>query len=235
MVEVAIILIIALMNGLIQAIPILVEKVPEIVKSIWETIKARAPEMLQAASELINQLLIGIGKLLGKVADKGREILNKVKEGIKGAISSLANVGMDMVRGIWQGISNGLGWIRDRITGWVGNVVGFFKKLLKIGSPSKVFADQIGKFMAQGVGVGFVNEMGKVEGLMEDAIPDVGALVGPIDIKAKYRSGDGDLIGLLRDIRDNMGYDIVMEDGTLVGWMDKALGRRAMQRARGNA
>lgn len=249
-VEAGILLTIALMNGLIQAIPVLVEKIPEIVKAVWETIKAHAPEMLQASNELINQLLIGIGNLLGKVADKGREILNKVKEGIMGAISSVVSVGMDIVRGIWQGISSGLGWIKSKITGWVGDVLGFFKRILKIGSPSKVFRDQVGKFMAQGIGQGFVDEMGNVERMMQDAMPEVSGLfdtdypmeVTSVDYLPDGISGRGadsrlmeEILGLLRDIRDNMDADLVLSDGTLIGWMDKALGRRAMQRARGNA
>ena len=259
LVEVGIMLLMALINGLIQAIPILVEKTPEIVKAIWETIKAHAPEMLDAASTLINTLLAGIGQLLQPIMQKGKEIVqkigegiknaaqnalqwgkdvvNKVVQGVKDAFSSLVSAGRNLVEGIWSGISNGLGWIKGKISGWVGNVTSFIKSLFGIHSPSTVMRDQVGKFLAQGIGIGFMDEMPKVEQMMKDAMPEVSGLVGSADITAKSGTNNTttEIIGLLHEILASMGYDIVLDDGTLVGRMDKLLGRRSLQRARGNA
>lgn len=41
---------------------------------------------------------------------------------------------------------------------------------MKIHSPSKVFSDEVGKYMAQGIGVGFGNEMKNVNADMQNAI-----------------------------------------------------------------
>ena len=259
LVEAGIILTLALMQGLIEAIPVLVEKSPEIVKAIWETIKAHAPEMLDAASTLINTLLAGIGNLLGKILAKGKEIagkigegiktaaqnalqwgrdvVNKVVQGVKNAFSSLVSAGRNLVEGIWSGISNGLGWIKEKISGWVGNVTSFIKGLFGIKSPSTVMRDQVGKFLAQGIGVGFMDEMPKVEQMMKDAMPEISGLVGSADISVKSGSNNTttEIVGLLHEILSSMGYDIVLDDGTLVGRMDKLMGRRTLQRARGNA
>lgn len=259
LVEAGIILTLALMQGLIEAIPVLVEKIPEIVKAIWETIKAHAPEMLDAASTLINTLLAGIGNLLGKILAKGKEIagkigegiktaaqnalqwgrdvVNKVVQGVKNAFSSLVSAGRNLVEGIWSGISNGLGWIKEKISGWVGNVTSFIKGLFGIKSPSTVMRDQVGKFLAQGIGVGFMDEMPKVEQMMKDAMPEISGLVGSADISVKSGSNNTttEIVGLLHEILSSMGYDIVLDDGTLVGRMDKLMGRRTLQRARGNA
>ena len=258
LVEAGILLTIALMQGLIEAIPVLVEKIPEIVKAIWETIKAHAPEMLQASNELINQLLIGIGNLLGKILAKGKEIVSKIGEGIKtaaekalqwgkdvvnkvvqgisNAFDSLRTAGLNLVQGIWNGISAGYDWITGRIRSWVGNVLSYIKSLFGIKSPSTVMRDQVGKFLALGIGEGFVDEMPKVERMMQEAMPEVSGLVGSADLTVKSGSTPyAQIVGLLQEILASMGYDIVLDDGTLVGRMDKMLGRRTMQRARGNA
>lgn len=258
LIDAAMDLLMALADGLIAAIPIIVEAAPQIIENFMLSIADLSPKLLEMGILLIIKLVTGIlgsaDKLVAaapkiiiafvkgiiasfaSLVKVGKDMISKIKDtAVEFAKTKMGSVGTEVVRGLWKGISDGYSWITDRISGWVGNVVGFFKKILKIGSPSKVFADQIGKFMAQGVGVGFVNEMGRVEGMMENAMPDVGALVGPMNIDVKAKGGNNDLLGLLREIRDNMNYDIVMEDGTLVGWMDKALGRRAAQRARGNA
>ena len=51
------------------------------------------------------------------------------------------------------------------------------KNALGIKSPSRVFRDQVGKYIAQGIGEGFTDEMGSVVGQMQDAMPDPSAFV----------------------------------------------------------
>lgn len=250
LVDASIAIIMALAEGLINALPKLIAKAPEIVGKLVDAVVRNAPKLLTAAAELIKKLAQGIANNFSQIVTKGREVVSKVISGVGEAIGGLWDAGMNIVRGIWQGISNGLGWIKDRITGWVGNVLGFIKRLFKISSPSKVMRDEVGKFLAQGIGVGFVDEMGHVEQMMQDAMPDLdGFLDGGSDFVVTtndFGSGFGyqrnaeaglleEVIGLLQDIRANMGHDIVLSDGTLAGRMDTILGRRAMQRARGNA
>ena len=260
LVEVGIMLLMALIDGLIQAIPVLVEKAPEIVKAIWQTIKAHAPEMLDAASNLITTLLAGIGQLFGQILAKGREIVSKIGEGIKNAarsaldwgrevvnkvvqgvrnaFDSVKTVGLNLVKGIWNGISSGYDWITGKIRGWVGSVLSFIKGLFGIKSPSTVMRDQVGKNMALGIGVGFVDEMGAVEKMMKDAMPDVGTMVGDIDVTAngtKSASATHNVIGLLEQILAKVGNDIYLDGDKLVGYVDKGLGRNAALRSRGVA
>ena len=52
--------------------------------------------------------------------------------------------------------------MKEKITGWAGNVAGWFKNVFKIHSPSKLMRDEVGKYVGQGVGVGIV-----------DSLPDV--------------------------------------------------------------
>lgn len=87
---------------------------------------------------------------VGKVVTWFKELPGKIISAIGNVASKLMSVGHDMVEGIWQGISNGYGWIKNKITGWVGDVVGFFKKVFGINSPSKRMADEVGRFIAPG-------------------------------------------------------------------------------------
>lgn len=95
----------------------------------------------------------------------------KIKDFFTSLGETFSNVGTAIVQGIWNGISSGYEWIKNKITGWVGNVLDFFKSLLGIHSPSTVFADVVGKNMALGIGEGFTDSMDKVERDMMASMP----------------------------------------------------------------
>lgn len=264
-------IIFALADGLIDALPLILDAIgliisklcdklaePEtmtkLLQAAWQIIKALAEGLwrnagivLNSIGNILNTIFSAIKQKYNEFKAKGKEVVQNIVNGIKGAISSVVNVGRNIVEGIWNGISNGLGWIKSKITGWVGNVLSFIKKLFGISSPSKLMRDQVGKWLARGIGVGFVDEMGQVEQMMQDAMPTLnGFLDDPYELTSVNYIPDGvaaaspgavmaEILELLRDIRENMGHDIVLDDGTLAGRMDKLLGRRAAQRARGNA
>ena len=88
------------------------------------------------------------------------------------------DIGGDIVDGIKKGISDAWSnfkkWVSDKFNGLVGGV----KDLLGIHSPSTVFAG-IGGYMAEGLAVGFGNEMSdvqrRIDRSMASLIPDVPA------------------------------------------------------------
>lgn len=132
----------------------------------------------------------------GQLAAKGRaaaqQLLNAVVNTVKQIPSRVAGVGMNLVRGIWNGISGGLGWIKGKISGWVGNVTSFIKKLFGIKSPSTVMRDEVGKYLAQGIGVGFGDEMPSVMRSMQKSMGGVvDGLRGDVAIAANGIAGGG--------------------------------------------
>ena len=162
--------------------------------------------MLTKAKEVMNTMVTGIVTIvkeipekiynsisgaISKVATWGTEVKNKAVEGMKNVITGITDVfkdigstfagfGKNMVEGIWNGIHGATQWIKDKISGWVGNVTDFLKGLFGINSPSKLMRDEIGVYLAQGIGVGFSDEIGGVKKMIEDSVPqefDVGAKV----------------------------------------------------------
>lgn len=92
-------------------------------------------------------------------------IPNFIKEVIdwfKDIPDKMVDIGKNIIKGIWEGIKDSVKWIKDKITGFAGDIVGGFKDAFGIHSPSKVLADEVGKYMAQGISIGFENEMNKV-------------------------------------------------------------------------
>jgi phage-related protein len=139
-IDAAIELIIGLTEGLIEALPILIEKVPLIIEKL--VTKLTDPEMLgklvQAAARLITELAIGLIKAIpGLLINVGKVGMAIIK-GLNNLNTTVGEIGKNVVKGIWTGISNSLSWIKSKISGWVGNVLKFIKKLFGIHSPSTV-------------------------------------------------------------------------------------------------
>ena len=143
----------------------------KIVSAILKKIRELPGKLLSAAFEAVKSFASGIAKGVSSAVDKAKALVDRVKNAVKNGFSNLGNIGLNLVKGIWNGISNGTSWIKSRIRSWVGSVTSFLKKLFKIASPSKLYEEEIGKNLALGIGVGFTDEMKKVETDMGNAIP----------------------------------------------------------------
>jgi len=165
----------------------------EIVESIKAGIVQKWDEIKQAARDLIERIKEGITARLANMKLAGRNILNSIKDGIRGVISSLASIGMDIVRGIWSGISGGLGWIKNMIRGWIGNVKDFLKSLFGINSPSKWAADVIGAMIPAGIAVGIEDNGGVIRSAMGDLRDEMSGGLGA-ELSASVRAS-GQVLG----------------------------------------
>lgn len=83
----------------------------------------------------------------------------------------MGNMGKHLVEGIWNGIKNTTQWILDKIKGFGQSILDGMKSFFGIHSPSTLFRDEIGKFMAKGIGIGFEDEMNNVASQMQNAVP----------------------------------------------------------------
>ena len=164
-------ILITVINGIAQALPQLISYLPTIISTVVSVLIQNMPEILKAGVQIIVALVQGILQSLPSLLQSGGQILKAIWDSLKELPKMMWDIGKNVVTGIWDGISNSFGWIKDKIRGWVGDVLGFFKKLFGIHSPSKVFADVIGANLALGIGEGFDDEMGDVARSMTDAIP----------------------------------------------------------------
>lgn len=128
-------------------------------------------------SEVISSLGSWAGKMASKGAEGARNMFNAVVNGLASLPSSVLSIGSDVVHGIWNGISGAAGWLAGKVKGFASGILDGMKDALGIHSPSRLFRDQVGKYIAQGIGEGFTDEMGSVVGQMQDAMPDPSAFV----------------------------------------------------------
>lgn len=182
-----------LIKGIFEAI---VEPIANILSNIISKITEWASNMVEkaknTAKDFVSGIVDGVKNLpttiyntikdaIGKVTSWGSEMLAAAKNamatlvsGIVNTLSSLPNemvsIGTNLVKGIWNGINDAVGWIIDKIKGFGSAVVKEIKGIFGIASPSKVMRDEVGKYLAEGIGVGFEDEMQNVNKQIQDAI-----------------------------------------------------------------
>ena len=96
----------------------------------------------------------GIINFIVSIPGKIKAIPGKIISFFKALPGKMLNIGLDIVKGIGKGITSGVTWIKNRIKEFVGNVKNFLKKLFKIGSPSRLMADEIGQWIPKGIAIG---------------------------------------------------------------------------------
>lgn len=132
-------------------------------------------------ASFLGNVISNLGSWASNMASRGaegaRNMFNAVVNGLTSLPGRVLSIGSDIVHGIWNGISGAGGWLMSQISNFASGVVDGIKGFFGIHSPSRVMRDQVGKYIAQGIGEGFSDEMGSVVGQMQDAMPDPSAFV----------------------------------------------------------
>lgn len=137
-----------LVQGLIGAIPTIVANIPQIIQAIVSAFMAF--QWLNLGKNIIKNVGDGIKGMVSWIKECGKAII----DGIKHSFSESTNVGVNLVKGLWNGINSVKDWILGKIKGFGDAVLNGLKSFFGIHSPSKVMADEVGKYLPQGIAVG---------------------------------------------------------------------------------
>lgn len=173
LIDAAVQLMIGLATGLINALPILIEKAPVIISKLFAALVAAIPKLIEAGKKIITIIKDGIQAFLPQLLAKGAELMTQLKEKILQKIEQFKNIGKNIVDGIKEGIAGAwdalTGWFSEKISGLVDGVKG----LLGIESPSKVFANSVGRWIPAGIAQGINNGMGILDDAMKNMTSDM--------------------------------------------------------------
>lgn len=223
-------LLLALTEGILDALPRLIDKVPVIIEKLVTALANNLPKILQAGITIIVKLAEGLIKAIPQLISKIPQIVNALVNGLKQGIGQMADVGKNLVQGLWNGINNAKNWVLDKIKGFGKSILNGLKSFFGIHSPSTVFRDEIGKYMAEGLGEGFTDEMDNVTEQMKNAVPDsmdIGMNVTPnilkgssagnvIETNEKTFSSESSLKEILEEVLKNF-IGVVELDNEKVG------------------
>lgn len=163
-------LLMGLAEGLIVAIPQLIDKIPIIIDKLLNAIIENLPKLVEMGMELVVKLALGLVKAIPTLVGKIPELITSVLQALRKLPEMVVDIGKNIVSGIWNGISQMASWLWNKITGWCNSIFNGIKDFFGIHSPSKLFSDKIGKYLALGLGEGFDDNLGKVYKDMQSAV-----------------------------------------------------------------
>ena len=141
-------------QGIISAIPQLVAQIPQIISAIVSTIASNLPQILQAGVSIIQSLIQGILSLIGAVMSAIGQIASTIINKALEIPGQMISIGAQIIQGLVNGIMSGVSSVVSAIGNVVSSAVNAAKSFLGIASPSRVFRDQIGWMITQGLALG---------------------------------------------------------------------------------
>lgn len=157
---------VVLFNALIEAFGDLVVQLAVSVANLQTTLITKisgiAGDLLSAGKTAFDGLLNGAKEKFEELKSTLSEKVNEWVTAIKNKVSEWKTAGGNLITGLWNGISDKAQWVYNQITSMGQTIINKVKGIFGIASPSKVFAE-IGGYMAEGLGLGWDEEMTDVK------------------------------------------------------------------------
>lgn len=120
----------------------------------------------------LGNVVTKVGSFAVDLSEKGRQagqnlidtLINKVKQ----LPEKITSIGSDIVKGLWNGINDMASWIGGKIQSFGEGVLDGIKDFFGIHSPSKVMADEVGKWLPEGIAVGITKNAKSTLTAMKD-------------------------------------------------------------------
>ena len=207
-------------SGIIQELPgkiwtHLVNTVNKVVawgQQMVSNASTAASNMLSKVSSTLQQLPGKVWDYLSQAAQKvvtwgtqlaqkgtaaATQLFNSIVNGLSSLPSKMAEIGSNIVSGIWNGISSGWNWLTNKVSNLANSLLDAAKDALGINSPSKEFADEVGRWIMPGVGKGLDKSMpatlkdmrAKAGELVSVMRAEMSASAGQLTVGASHAAG----------------------------------------------
>lgn len=155
--------------------------------NLKSTISTKWSEMKSNASSAWSSIKSSLSTTWNSIKSTASSTFSSIKSTIQN--QGWSGVGSNICTGISNGISSGWSWLKNTVSNLASNLLSAAKNALGIHSPSRLFRDQVGKFIGLGIGEGVEDSepsvIKSVSGVA-DAIADEFAAnsytINPIDV-----------------------------------------------------
>lgn len=179
---------------------------------------------------------------LKELEDATAELGRIVKAQKDLALKGGEDIGNALGNGVAAGLTSITSVVAARGSALVGNTLHAMRETAMIASPSKVttrYGQYLGEGLIQGLDATELKAERAASEYMDALLSRMEETPDSVKVGGYQSSYPGggimtEIKNLLQEIRENLGFDVVLSDGTIAGRIDKLLGVRAMQKARGN-
>lgn len=179
--------------------------IPKIISAIISFFKSLPGKIYSAIVGAIGRLAAWASSMLSTAKAKIPAIISTIVGFFKELPGKMLTIGENVVKGFWKGVTSFAKWLWDNIKGFGSGIVDGFKKALGIHSPSKVMADEVGKYIPAGIAVGMLSAAPLVKSAISslsdmvtsstrNMVKNYNKIYDPIfdDLKQKLKNGELD-------------------------------------------
>ena len=145
-----------IINAGVTLLVALVQNLPQIMTAV-----------AAAIPQIISALVGALGNGVSEMASAGLKLITGVKDSFTNI--DWASVGSNIISGVAGGITGAAGQLLDAAGNAAGDALDWMKKKLGIHSPSRVFRDEVGKFIPAGIAVGIEQEAYTMQDALDTA------------------------------------------------------------------
>lgn len=142
----------SLLDGLVQAAPQIAAAVPEIIMSLVTALLENVPQLVATALTLILGLASGLILAIPSLLDSLGTLIDEMDATFSNV--DWASIGSNIIAGIVNGVKNAASSLLSSLQSLASQALQAAKNALGIASPSKLFMNEVGKWIPEGMAVG---------------------------------------------------------------------------------
>ena len=140
--------------------------------SVWNRVGSFLGNIWHGITSAVSNGIQSVSNTVGRIRDT-------VLGAVSGAGGWLYDTGRQVIQGLINGIGGAFQWVRNTISNLGSSLVGWAKSVLGIHSPSRIFRDEVGKWIPAGMAQG----IDKASGLVADSIDGLTDMVPTVSLK----------------------------------------------------
>ena len=150
--------------GIGQALPQILTSAAQMAATLISGLLQNLPQIISAGFSLITALIQGIGQALPGIITAAVQAAQTLWEAFTS--QNWPQLGMDILNGIINGIKSAVGALVDAAVSAAKSAYNAVKNALDIHSPSRLFRDNIGKMIPEGMALGITDNLRPVTNAM---------------------------------------------------------------------
>lgn len=174
------------LTSFVNAINVLPERLTEVWNNSLNTITTFITAFAEKAKLAAENFKTGIMTGMSKIPDLLKSIADKMINVFKSLPDKFRKIGGDIIEGLANGITGAWGALQSKVASLASSLASTVKSALQIGSPSRVFADEVGVWIPAGIAAGIEEGMSVVDDAMNAMSTNMVSKAGTIAQNATY-------------------------------------------------
>ena len=170
-------------NAISGVVSTYIQNVRNTISTVLNAISGVWTSVWNSVSSFLGNIWHGITSAVSNGIQSVSNTVGRIRDTVLGAVSGagrwLYDTGRQIISGLINGIGGAFQWVRNTISNLGSSLVGWAKGVLGIHSPSRIFRDEVGKWIPAGMAQG----IDKASGLVADSIDGLTDMIPTVSLK----------------------------------------------------